>query len=255
MMNQAFGRLNHGSLIPLYYQLKEIILEKIESGEWEDGQLVASENDLQRTYGVSRATVRRTMELLVNEGFLEKKRGKGTFVKRPVIEENLPVLKSFTEEMEGRDARKRVITAEYIRPPRRVKEILGLFPDEQVFFLKRLMIVDGSPLGILYSYVPGRYKLGLDHDYSKSLYRILEHRGIRISEADQIIEASMATREEVDLLGLKASFPTLVIRRIAYSGGGDPVEYVRGVYHADRYRYHLRLTRYQPHRERTITHV
>ncbi|UCD71931.1 MAG: GntR family transcriptional regulator, partial [Syntrophobacterales bacterium] len=76
-MNQEFQRLDHNSVIPLYYQLKEIILEKIESGEWAEGQLVASENDLQKTYGVSRATVRRTMELLVNEGFLEKRRGKG----------------------------------------------------------------------------------------------------------------------------------------------------------------------------------
>ncbi|MBW2057300.1 MAG: GntR family transcriptional regulator [Deltaproteobacteria bacterium] len=244
-MNQDPGRLDHRSVIPLYYQLKEILLEKIENGEWAEGEPVASESDLQRMYGVSRATVRRTMELLVNEGFLEKKRGKGTFVKKPAIEENLPVLKSFTEEMMGRDARKRVITAEYMKPSPKIKEILGLFPDEQVFYLKRLMIVDGSPLGILYSYLPGRYELSLEEDYSKSLYQILEKNGIRLSEADQIIEAAMSTKEEINLLGLNASFPTLVIRRIAYSVGGDPVEYVRGVYHAARYRYHLKLTRHQ----------
>lgn len=243
-MNQEPGRLDHNSVIPLYYQLKEIVLEKIENGKWGEGELVASENDLQKSYGVSRATVRRTMELLVNEGFLEKKRGKGTFVKKPVIEENLPVLKSFTEEMTGRDAKKRVVSAQYIKPPPKVKEILGLSPDEQVFYLKRLMIVDGSPLGILYSYIPGRYQISLEEDYRKSLYQILERNGIRLSEADQIIEASMSTEEEINLLGLSASFPTLVIRRIAYSVGGDPVEYVKGVYHADRYRYHLKLTRH-----------
>ena len=72
-----------------------------------------------------------------------------------------------------------------------------------------------------------------------------EKNGIRLREADQIIEASMSTKEEIILLGLKAAFPTLVIKRIAYSFGGDPVEYVKGVYHADRYRYHLKLTRHR----------
>lgn len=242
-MNQEFQKLNHNSFIPLYYQLKEIILEKIESGEWPEECMIPSENALQETYGVSRATVRRTIELLSNEGFFEKKRGKGTMVKKPMIEEKLPVLKSFTEEMAGMNATKRVMSAEYIDPPPKIKEVLALFPDEQVLYLKRLMIVDGSPLGILHSYIPARYKLSLEEDYSKSLYKIFEDYGILLKEADQSIEAFMSTKEEVLLLGLNSSFPTLVIKRIAYSIDGDPVEYVKGVYHGDRYRYNLKLSK------------
>jgi len=244
-MSQEFGELDRNSIIPLYYQLKEVILEKIETGEWGPSQVVPSENELQKIFDVSRATVRRTIELLANEGFLEKKRGKGTFVKKPIIEENLPVFKSFTEEMKGRDAEKRVITAQYIEPPPKIRKTIGLLTDELVFHLKRLMIVDQRPLGILNSYVPGRYKLSLDEDYSKSLYEILEKMGIRLHEADQSIEASMSTNEEIQLLGLKASFHTLVIKRITYSVSGDPVEYVKGVYHGDRYRYNLKLSRYR----------
>ena len=242
-MNQKIEKLNHHSFIPLYYQLKEILLEKIESGEWPEECMIPSENALQKTYGVSRATVRRTIELLSNEGFFEKKRGKGTMVKKPMIEEKLPVLKSFTEEMAGMNATKRVMSAEYIDPPPKIKEVLALFPDEQVLYLKRLMIVDGSPLGILHSYIPARYKLSLEEDYSKSLYKIFEDYGILLKEADQSIEASMSTKEAVLLLGLNSSFPTLVIKRIAYSIDGDPVEYVKGVYHGDRYRYNLKLNK------------
>jgi len=244
-MNLDFGRLDRNSLIPLYYQLKEVILEKMETGEWAASHVIPSEHDLQKIFDISRATVRRTVELLANEGFLEKKRGKGTFVKRPVIEENLPVLKSFTEEMRDRNARKRVLTARYIEPPSKVRKILGLSPEELVFYLRRLMIVDESPLGILNSYIPARYELSLDEDYSKSLYQILEKRGIRLNEADQSIEASMSTNKETQLLGLRASFPTLVIKRIAYSISGPPVEYVKGVYHGGRYRYILKLSRYR----------
>jgi len=242
-MNRKIQRLDHNSFIPLYYQLKEIFVEKIESGEWPEECMIPSESALQEFYGVSRATVRRTIELLSSEGFFEKKRGKGTMVKKPRIEEKLPALKSFTEEMAGKNATKRVMSAEYIDPPPKIKEILALFPDEQVLYLERLMIVDGSPLGILHSYIPARYKLSLEEDYSKSLYKIFENHGILLKEANQSIEASMSTKEEILLLGLKTSFPTLVIKRIAYSIDGDPVEYVKGVYHGDRYRYNLKLSR------------
>ena len=242
-MNRKNERLDYKSFVPLYYQLKEILLEKIETGEWLEGHMIPSENKLQQTYNVSRATVRRTIELLSNQGFLEKERGKGTTVRKPRIEERLPALKSFTEEMAGREATKQVITAKHIHPPVKIKKVLALFPEEQVFYLKRLMIVDGIPLGILESYIPDRYELGLEEDYSKSLYKIFKKNGIRLKDAYQSIEASMSTKEEILLLGMNTSFPTLVINRVVYSTNGDPVEYIKGVYHADRYRYKLKLSR------------
>jgi len=174
---------------------------------------------------------------------MEKKKGKGTFVKRRKIEEQLPVLKSFTEEMIERDASKKVISAKHTKASPAISSHLGLSSDESVFSLKRLMVVDGKPLGILHSYIPARYKLGLDEDYTKSLYRILEKKGIRFKEAEQTIEASMSNQEQTHLMGQKTPFPTLVIRRLAYSINGEAVEYVKGVYHGDRYRYNCRLTR------------
>jgi len=242
---EEIERLTYDSFTPLYFQLKEIFLDKIESEELREGDMIPSENELQLIYGVSRATVRKAIELLVYEGFMEKRKGKGTFVKRRKIEEKLPVLKSFTEEMAARDASKKVISVKYMKPTPEVTARLNVSPDEEVFSLKRLMIVDQKPLGVLHSYVPAKYKLSLEEDYTKSLYRILEKKGIRLGEADQIIEASMSTKEETRLMGLKAPFPTLVIKRLAYSVNGAIVEYVKGVYHGDRYRYNLKLTRYR----------
>ncbi len=236
-------KLNYDSFMPLYFQLKEIFLEKIENGELKEGDMIPSENELQQIYDVSRATVRNAIQLLVNEGFMEKKKGRGTFVKRRKIEEQLPVLKSFTEEMAGMDAGKEVISAEYTQPSPAIKARLNLAADETVFSLKRLMLVEGRPLGILHSYIPARFKLRLDEDYSKSLYRILEKIGVRLKEADQTIEASMSDREQTRLMGRKKSFSTLVIRRLAYSINGEVVEYVKGVYHGDPYRYTCRLSR------------
>jgi GntR family transcriptional regulator len=242
-MTAGFQKLNYDSFMPLYYQLKEIFLEKIENEELKEGDMIPSENELQQIYDVSRATVRNAIQLLVNEGFMEKKKGKGTFVKRRKIEEQLPVLKSFTEEMAGIDAGKKVISVKYIKPSPAIMSRLSLSADESVFSLKRLMLVDGKPLGILHSYIPAKFKLGLDEDYSKSLYRILEKKGVRLKEAEQTIEASMSNKEQTRLMGQKKSFSTLVIRRLAYSVNGEVVEYVKGVYHGDRYRYTCRLTR------------
>ena len=174
---------------------------------------------------------------------MDKKRGKGTFVKLRKIEEELPVLKSFTEEMTGRDASKKIISAAYMKAPPTIRAYMNLAPDESVFSLNRLMVVDGKPLGILHSYIPAKYKLSLEEDFTKSLYRILEKKGIRLRNAEQTIEVSMSTPEETRLMGLKASVPTLVIKRVAYSINGEIVEYVKGVYHGDLYRYNCRLTR------------
>lgn len=243
-MSGRYESLDHDSFKPLYFQLKEIFHNKIESEELKEGDMIPSENELQQIYGVSRATVRKAVELLGYDGLIDKKKGKGTFVKRRKIEEQLPVLKSFTEEMVGRDAYKKVIALAYIKAPSGIDTFLKLAPDESVFSLKRLMVVDDIPLGILHSYIPAKFELSLDEDYTQSLYRILEKKGIRLKEAEQTIEVTMATREETRLLELKAPCPTLVIRRLAFSRNHEAVEYVRGVYRGDRYRYSCRLTRY-----------
>jgi GntR family transcriptional regulator len=243
-MEERYERLIHDSFKPLYFQLKEIFHDKIENEELKEGDMIPSENELQQIYGVSRATVRKAIELLVYEGLMDKKKGKGTFVKRRKIEEELPVLKSFTEEMSGRDAYKEVLSMAYIKAPAAISSRMKLPPDESVFSLKRLMVVDGMPLGILHSYIPARFGLSLEEDYAKSLYRILEKKGIRLKEAEQTIEVRMATREEIRLLKLEVPLPTLVIKRLAYSVNQEPVEYVKGVYRGDRYRYNFKLTRY-----------
>ena len=76
-MAVAIEKLNYDSFMPLYYQLKEIFLDKIENELLKEGDMIPSENELQQIYDVSRATVRKAIQLLVNEGFMEKKKGRG----------------------------------------------------------------------------------------------------------------------------------------------------------------------------------
>ena len=80
--------LDRNSPIPLYYQLKNVLLTKIQQSEWQAGDLIPSEQELQETFGLSRTTVRQTLSELVNEGWLSRHRGRGTFVTHPTMTHN-----------------------------------------------------------------------------------------------------------------------------------------------------------------------
>jgi GntR family transcriptional regulator len=105
------------------------------------------------------------------------------------------------------------------------------------------MFVKEKPLGILIEFIRGKFNLSMNEDYSKSLYKIFEKYQIQLKTADQVIEAAISTKEEMTLLGFRKKFPTLLIKRICYSTTDEPVEYVKGVYHAHNYRYFLKLMR------------
>src|SRR5690349_24938010 len=94
-----------GGPLPRYYQLKEIIRERIMAGEWEPGALIPSERELCEQYGISRMTARQSITELVNEGYLYREQGKGTFVAQPKITQSLTTLTSFTEDMKARAQR------------------------------------------------------------------------------------------------------------------------------------------------------
>ena len=141
-MYQSVNIINSAKLdtknpIPLYHQLKENVIRKIESGEWKQGDLIPSETNFQKAFSISRATVRRAMELLENEGYIRKDRGRGTFVNLNKINDFLPYLKSYTEDMKGRNAKKKVLTAKYIIPDREIQTKLHILPSEKVLFLRR----------------------------------------------------------------------------------------------------------------------
>ena len=91
--------LSHDSIIPLYHQLKIILREKVESGEYKADQMIPSEVKLAREYNVSRATARKALEDLTREGLFYRRQGKGTFVSPPKIEQHLTRFYSFTRDM------------------------------------------------------------------------------------------------------------------------------------------------------------
>lgn len=241
------AKVDVSSVIPLYYQVREDIRRRIETGEWRPGNPIPSESELQSMYGVSRATIRQALIEIVREGLLIRKQGRGTFVAPQKIAEMLPRLVSFTEEMKRRGltpSTRRTKVDILPKAPKRVQEALGTPPDETFLRIERVRCADGRPIVLLVSYLPG--SLGIDpaEDFSGSLYELLEVKySIRLGEALQVIEAGVADETLAEQLEIDEGDPILVIRRSTFSRSKAPVEYVEGFYAAERYRYSIRLER------------
>lgn len=241
------GRITAGPL-PRYYQLKELIRERVRSGEWPPGTPIPSERELCEQYGISRMTARQSLTELVNEGLLYRQQGRGTFVGRPRIAQQLQRLTGFTQDMRTRAQRPSatVLAAELWPADERTAEVLRIKPGQAVFRLRRLRSADGEPLAIETSVVAffGCERL-LDEDFGvDSLYRVLETRyDLPLLEAEQEVEAGLAGEQEAGLLQVAVGSPVLRTRRVTSSERRQPVEYATAVYRGDKYTFHTRLVR------------
>jgi GntR family transcriptional regulator len=234
--------------LPRYYQLKEIIREKVRSGDWPPGQPIPSERELSEQYGISRMTVRQSVSALVNEGLLFREQGRGTFVDRPKIAQQLLRLTGFSEDIEARQQLPgaRVLEAAMWPCDETIAARLRIKPGQPVFHVRRLRLADAEPLALETSIVSfiGCERL-LDEDLERdSLYRLLEttyHQPLL--EAEQEVEAGLAGAHDAEALGIAPGDPVLLTRRLTFTERQRPIEYAISVYRGDKYTYCARLVR------------
>jgi GntR family transcriptional regulator len=242
--------LIRNSPLPLYYQLRELMREKVRSGEWKPGDLIPSERELSETHGLSRMTARQAITELVREGVFYREQGKGTFVSRHKITQQLMHLTGFTEDIRTRGQRPgtRVLSAQ-MRPADEVTaERLGLTPGLPVFSLQRLRLADDEPLAIEFSQISfkGCEKLAQEDLEHNSLYGIIEAKfGLPLMEAEQELEAGLAGNEEAHILNIPVGSSVLYTRRTTYTERDQPIEYAQSVYRGDKYKFFTRLVREQ----------
>ena len=192
--------IHRNSPIPIYHQLKEILLKKIRTGEWQPGALIPSERELCETYGISRMTARQAITDLVNEGVFYREQGRGTFVTRNKITQQLIRLTGFTEDISARGQHPSTRTLSAVMAPadELCAERLRVAVGTPIFCLQRLRLADGEPLAIEFSHLnfKGCERL-LEEDLEhQSLYRVLESKfGLPLMEADQELEAGLAAAE------------------------------------------------------------
>jgi GntR family transcriptional regulator len=236
-----FEPLDQNSFTPLYFQIQAQLLKMIQAGRLRPGDALPSEEELSRIYGVSRMTSRQALTVLKNKGFVSRQKSKGSFVSQPRVEKDIAHLSGFSAEMRamGLKATSQVLEKDVSPATAEIASRLGIAVNAPVFRLLRLRSADRVPVAIEEIRLPhDRFPDVEKLDFSKlSLYQTLRDRyEIRVSRADEILEARSATRREADLLGIQARSSLLAISRTLWSTDGLPVETADSVYRGDRYR-------------------
>ncbi|MCL4559082.1 MAG: GntR family transcriptional regulator [Chloroflexi bacterium] len=237
-------------VVPKYYQLADIIRQKVERGEWSPSQPIPSERQLETLYNVSRTTIRQALAMLIRQGLLYHEQGKGTFVSPQKLQKGILELTSFSEDMRSRGLvpGQVILDLSTVEPPAKVAQHLELKPDVQrVLRIERIRLGDGKPIGLQVSYLA----LGESQTITReelenrgSLYALIQEKfHIIPSAADETLEVTVAGPREASLLQVAEGSPLLLSERTLWSQARRAIEFVSILYRGDRYRYYIRLTR------------
>ncbi len=241
--------ISRNSPVPLYLQIKQYILAKIQSGEYPRNVQLPSERRLADQFQVNRLTVTKALKDLEQEGFVYTQVGKGTFVKDEPISQEIAVLSSFTEEMtlRGQTVYSKVITAKVSSPSEETARILQILPGEHVVILERVRYAGNRPMALEHSSFRAAHCPGIleRYDFSRqSLYAALgSDYGINLAYAEQTFEARGALTHEARRLSVTEGAPVLAIHRITFTQDDRPFEVVNSVYQGDRYKFRAILRR------------
>lgn len=241
------AKLDKDGPLPLYYQIKQQLKEAIEAQELKPNESLPSERELIELYGVSRPTVRQATEELINEGYLYRKRGLGTFVAGPKFKQELPSALSFTERMlqQGHTPSSRVLSQEVLAtPPELVLQRLGLPESSSVYQIKRLRLADNEPIMLETTHLPLSQfpRLGQMDFNQVSLYQFLrEEYNLSIARLQETLEPVVLGDYESKLLDVSRGSPAMQVQITAFARDGQAIEYSRALVRGDRCQYYLEL--------------
>jgi GntR family transcriptional regulator len=237
-------RVDRNSPVPLYFQVAQHLEQLIESGEMPTGTRLENEIDLADQLGLSRPTMRRAIQYLVDRGLLVRKRGVGTQVVHAKVRRQVEL----TSLYDDLDKNQRAPTTEVLSFKREpLTEVLapdlGLAIGTDVYVFERVRYADGEPLALMRNYVPaGLLAMDAEDLEAHGLYNLLRANGINLRIARQSIGARAATAAEARALAEPRGAPLLTMERAAYDEQGRTIEHGQHVYRASRYSFDLTLT-------------
>ena len=232
----------------LYDQIKDDLLSKIKDGTYPEGQTIPSELELAEMYGVSRPTIRQALQILVSDGYLEKRRRRGTVVTKPKVSQSFTMsISSFEDAMRlaGRLPKTKVLVFKRERANAEVEKHLELTRDQDVFKLVRLRYADNLPNVFVESYIPCTLYPGLDSfDFNESrLYAAMDTCGNPVMTARRRLEVIKADGAAAALLDVEAGDPLLLFHTVARDANGTAVEYSVATYRGESNSFELNVSR------------
>jgi GntR family transcriptional regulator len=256
----GLGTISKDSPIPLYFQLKELLRQEIESGRWQPGQQIPPEMEWCEAFGISRTVVRQALRELEYDGLLYREQGKGTFVAEPKISESLVQdLTGFYEDMVARGLTPvtQVLRQEVQPADEKVAHYLQIQPGDEIVLIERVRSVGGEPFVLVVTHLPYHICPDLVNEdlTTQSLYALLEGKyGLQLSHGRRTIEAVAANQYEIQHLGVQEGAPLILLHSVSYLKDGRPIEYFHAVHRGDRSRFEVEVVRTR-HRENLLDQV
>ena len=229
-------RIDRGSPVPLYHQLAEQLSSAIREGQLEPGDPFENELAMCERLGLSRPTVRRAIQEMVDQGLLVRRRGVGTTVANRKVHRRFELSSLFDElKRAGRAPHTTVLEMERVQEPR-AATALDLPENTELLAILRLRLVEDKPLALLHNWLPPPYfDLSRDELEQTGLYDALRTRGAKPVVARQSIGARMPTPVERRHLNLRGGQPVLTMTRMAFDVSGKAVEFGDHSYRAEDY--------------------
>lgn len=236
---------------PLYQQIKSLILQSLQGGEWKPGETIPSEMELAARFRVSQGTVRKAIDELAAENLVVRRQGKGTFVathsEQHVQYRFLRLLPDSGDTRDEGPADRRIVDCKRQRAPADIARALGLRTGDAVLQVRRVLAFQGVPTILEDLWLPAAPFKGLTAErldaYRGPMYALFEAEfGIRMVRADEKIRALAASPAAAELLGVAPGEPLLSVERTAFTYNDLPMELRRGLYRTDTHHYHNSLS-------------
>lgn len=235
---------------PLYQQIKGLILQSLQAGEWKPAEAIPSEMELAARFRVSQGTVRKAIDELAAENLVVRRQGKGTFVathSEHQVQYRFLRLKpdSGHPDSEG-PAQRNIIECKRVRASADVARALALRTGDAVLQVRRVLSFGGVPTILEDLWLPGQAFKGLTTtqmaQYQGPTYAMFEEAfGVRMVRAVENIRAVVPDEVQRELLQVAAGTPLLSVERIAYTYSDQPMELRRGLYRTDSHHYRNEL--------------
>lgn len=242
-LTEVLSDLDRTGHIPISHQIAARLREAIADGTLPAGSRLENEVALAERLGVSRPTIRRAIQDLVDRGLLVRRRGVGTQVVGTRVHRSLE-LSSLHEDLTraGHATATKVLLHELVPASPAVAADLGIQPGIDVLHIRRLRYSDGTPLALLDNFLPpGLSDITSEQLEQGGLYAILRNRGVSMRVARQTIGARGADRREAELLGLAPGDPVLTMARVVFDDSGATVEIGSHSYVPDTYTFEVTL--------------
>ena len=233
--------IDKNSPIPVYYQLKNDFIKKIASGVWKAGECISSERELCEIYDVSRMTIRQAIGELVQEGILNRKKGKGTFVCEQKV--NQKDMMSFTEmiKQSGRSLQTKVVEFEIIDTPEDIQDVFIL---DRLYKISRKRIVDNECIAVETVYIPVDYCGHLNKEMLEgSLYKVLEGFGYIITNSNSSIVAVNVDDETRKILECEIDTPILKVVSKTFTNTDKLLFLEEAFYKSDKFTLQVNISR------------